>query len=72
MLLEEELRPPRRLREGHWIADIDAIANDKAAASRARVGKAGTIFYVERADLLRFFDENPGVYVAFLGTRFVE
>ncbi len=72
VLLEEELRPPRRLTEGHWVADIDAIANDKPAISRARVSRAGSLFFVERPDLMRFFDENPGVYVAFLGTRFVE
>jgi glyoxylase-like metal-dependent hydrolase (beta-lactamase superfamily II) len=72
IMLEEEQRPPRKLTEGHWLADIDAVAAEKPSPSRARVTKAGTLFFVERADLLRFFDENPGVYVAFLGTRFVE
>jgi CRP-like cAMP-binding protein/phosphoribosyl 1,2-cyclic phosphodiesterase len=72
VVLEEEGRPPKVLRESHWVADIDAIAADKPATSRARVTRGGSIFFVERDDLLRFFDENPGIYVSFLGTRFVE
>ena len=30
------------------------------------------LFAIDRADLTRFFEDNPGVYLSFLGARFVE
>ena len=32
----------------------------------------GKLFAIDQPDLVRFFEDNPGVYLSFLGTRFVE
>lgn len=57
---------------GAFLGEIDALVERKATAGTARVVEGGRVFRIKRADLLRWFEENPGVYLAFLGTRAVE
>ncbi len=64
-----ELKP---FTSGAFVGEIDALRSGAASPSSARVTRAGRLFAIERADLTRFFDDNPGVYLAFLGARFVE
>lgn len=64
-----ELKP---FTEGAFVGDVDALRARAASPTGARVTKAGKLFAVERRDLVRFFEDNPGVYLSFLGARFVE
>lgn len=57
---------------GAFVGEIDALRTGDASPSSARVTRGGKLFAIERADLARFFEDNPGVYLAFLGARFVE
>jgi CRP-like cAMP-binding protein/glyoxylase-like metal-dependent hydrolase (beta-lactamase superfamily II) len=57
---------------GAFIGEIDALRNAAPAPSAARVTQPGRLFAIEREDLVRFFEDNPGVYLSFLGARFVE
>jgi CRP-like cAMP-binding protein/glyoxylase-like metal-dependent hydrolase (beta-lactamase superfamily II) len=57
---------------GAFVGEVDALRSEAPAPSTARVTHAGKLFSIERADLTRFFEDNPGVYLSFLGARFVE
>ncbi len=57
---------------GAFVGDVDALRTRTASEACARVTKAGKLFALERRDLVRFFEDNPGVYLSFLGARFVE
>jgi CRP-like cAMP-binding protein/glyoxylase-like metal-dependent hydrolase (beta-lactamase superfamily II) len=57
---------------GAFLGEVDALVAGKATTGAARVVEDGRVFRLKRADLLRWFDENPGVHLAFLGTRAVE
>lgn len=66
---EGELPP---FTSGAFVGEMDALRNGTRSASSARVTKAGKLFAIDRADLARFFEDNPGVYLSFLGARFIE
>jgi CRP-like cAMP-binding protein/glyoxylase-like metal-dependent hydrolase (beta-lactamase superfamily II) len=57
---------------GAFVGEFDAMRTGAPASTTARVAAPGRLFAMERGDLLRFFDENPGVLLSFLGARFVE
>lgn len=64
-----ELKP---FTTGAFVGDVDALRSRTPSPSSARVTRAGKLFALERRDLVRFFEDNPGVYLSFLGARFVE
>ena len=66
---EGELKP---FTSGAFVGEVDALRTTGPAPSSARVTQTGKMFVIEQPDLLRFFEDNPGVYLSFLGTRFVE
>jgi hypothetical protein len=66
---EGELKP---FTTGAFVCEVDPVRTNGPAASSARVTQKGRLFFMERDDLVRFFEDNPGVYLSFLGTRFVE
>lgn len=66
---EGELKP---FKSGAFVGEVDAVRAGAEAASSARVTKAGRLFVIETADLVRFFEDNPGVYLSFLGAHFIE
>ena len=66
---EGELKP---FTSGAFIGEVDALRLRSPAPSSARVTVSGGLFAIEQPDLVRFFEDNPGVYLSFLGTRFVE
>ncbi len=57
---------------GAFLGEVDALRDGLANQSSARAVEDGRVFRIARADLMRFFNENPGVLLSFLGTRFVE
>jgi len=57
---------------GAFVGEVDALRTTTPSPSSARVTHTGKLFAIERPDLVRFFEDNPGVYLSFLGTRFVE
>src|SRR5581483_4412455 len=57
---------------GAFLGEVDALREGRPCSSTARAVEAGRAFRIARADLIRFFNENPGVLLSFLGTRFVE
>jgi CRP-like cAMP-binding protein/ribonuclease BN (tRNA processing enzyme) len=57
---------------GAFVGEVDALRTSGPAACSARVTKTGRLFAIERDDLVRFFEDNPGVNLSFLGARFVE
>ncbi len=57
---------------GAFLGEVDALRDGRACPSTARAVEDGRVFRITRSDLLRFFNENPGVLLSFLGTRFVE
>ena len=66
---EGELKP---FTSGAFIGEVDALRLEAPSPSSARVTQTGALFAIDRPDLERFFEDNPGVYLSFLGTRFVE
>lgn len=57
---------------GAFLGETDALRRRSAHASTAEVMENGRAFRLEAANLQRFFSDNPGLLVSFLGTRFVE
>jgi CRP-like cAMP-binding protein len=57
---------------GAFLGEFEALRNGAQLTTTARVTSPGRVFQISRDDLLRFFQENPGVLVSFLGTKFVE
>jgi CRP-like cAMP-binding protein len=66
---EGELKP---FTSGAFVGEVDALRGAGASPSSARVTQKGKLFAIDTPDLIRFFEDNPGVYLSFLGTRFVE
>ena len=66
---EGELKP---FTSGAFVGEVDALRLAVPSPSSARVTVTGALFAIEQPDLVRFFEDNPGVYLSFLGTRFVE
>ena len=66
---EGELKP---FGSGAFVGEVDALRNGVPSPSGARVTRTGKLFSIESRDLVRFFEDNPGVYLSFLGARFIE
>ena len=66
---EGELKP---FTCGAFVGEVDALRAAGPSPSSARVTQTGKLFAIEQPDLVRFFEDNPGVYLSFLGARFVE
>ncbi|CAN5919745.1 cAMP/cGMP-dependent 3',5'-cyclic-AMP/GMP phosphodiesterase [soil metagenome] len=66
---EGELKP---FTSGAFVGEVDALRTSAPSPSSARVTQTGKLFAIDTVDLVRFFEDNPGVYLSFLGTRFVE
>ena len=66
---EGELKP---FTSGAFVGEVDALRTTGPSPSSARVTQTGKLFAIDTSDLVRFFEDNPGVYLSFLGTRFVE
>ena len=66
---EGELKP---FATGAFVGEVDALRTSAPSPSSARVTRPGKMFAIDRDDLVRFFEDNPGVYLSFLGSRFVE
>jgi CRP-like cAMP-binding protein/glyoxylase-like metal-dependent hydrolase (beta-lactamase superfamily II) len=66
---EGELKP---FTTGAFVGEVDALRTTAPSPSSARVTTSGKLFAIDQPDLVRFFEDNPGVYLSFLGTRFVE
>ena len=50
----------------------DVIFEEASVADALFVVESGRVFEIDADDLRRFFSENPGALVSFLGARFVE
>lgn len=72
VVLDQPPDPPASFRSGAFVGEFDALMHGAPAASSARVLKPGRLFAVACDDLRRLFRDNPGVFVALIGTKFVE
>lgn len=57
---------------GAFVGEVDALRASSPAKSSARVTRTGKLFSIGTEDLTQFFEDNPGVYLSFLGARFIE
>lgn len=57
---------------GAFLGETDALRRQSPHGSTCEVLESGRAFRLEAANLQRFFQDNPGLLVSFLGTRFVE
>jgi CRP-like cAMP-binding protein/glyoxylase-like metal-dependent hydrolase (beta-lactamase superfamily II) len=55
-----------------FVGEVDALRKGGRAAGSAETETAVRLFAIDREEVRRFFDDNPGLYLAFLGTRFAE
>jgi CRP-like cAMP-binding protein/glyoxylase-like metal-dependent hydrolase (beta-lactamase superfamily II) len=66
---EGDLKP---FGSGAFVGEVDALRTGAPSPSSARVTRTGKLFSIDSADLKRFFEDNPGVYLSFLGARSIE
>lgn len=57
---------------GAFLGDVDATLEGRSTECGLRVTRGGRLFVLARPDLKRFFAENPGALLMFLGSKFVE
>lgn len=57
---------------GAFVGEFDAIRQGDTLTTTARVAETGRVFQIGCEELRRFFQDNPGILVSFMGTRFVE
>jgi CRP-like cAMP-binding protein/ribonuclease BN (tRNA processing enzyme) len=57
---------------GAFLGEFDSIRSNVAVRTTARAVVGGRVFFIDRMELAKFFKDNPGVLVSFLGARFVE
>jgi hypothetical protein len=62
----------RPFTRGAFVGDFMSIVNDTPLSTSLLCVGDGVVYYVKKADLLRFFKENPGFQLMFLKARFVE
>jgi CRP-like cAMP-binding protein len=70
--LEGTAMPLEPFTSGAFLGEADALRDGRSVATTARAVDDGRVFRIGRADLARFFNDNPGLLLSFLGTRFVE
>lgn len=63
---------PATFTSGAFLGEMDALRFGGQHACAAKVLEGGRAFRLSAANLQRFFQDNPGLLVSFLGTRFVE
>lgn len=61
-----------RLRHAAFLGEVDALRKGGRAVGSAQAETAVKLFAIDRDEVRRFFDDNPGLFLAFLGTRFAE
>eukprot|EP01006_Ploeotia_vitrea_P034141 TRINITY_DN65715_c3_g15_i1.p1 TRINITY_DN65715_c3_g15~~TRINITY_DN65715_c3_g15_i1.p1 ORF type:complete len:944 (+),score=511.27 TRINITY_DN65715_c3_g15_i1:53-2884(+) len=59
-------------KRGAFIGESRALLHGTPLQTTLVCGQDGSLFYVTKADLLKFFDDNPGTLVLFKDLRFVE
>lgn len=57
---------------GALLGDVDATLEARPSDCALTVLRAGRVFVLGRDDLRKFFAENPGALLMFLGSKFVE
>ena len=55
-----------------FLGEIDTLVKGGSTVGSARVVEGGRVFRLARHDLIRWFHENPGVYLSFMGANAVE
>ena len=70
--LETPGSDPVVLRHAAFVGEVDAMRRGGAAAGSAVAATDVKLFAIESAEVRRFFDDNPGLFLTFLGTRFAE
>ncbi len=63
---------PVRVGHAAFVGEVDALRQGGRAVCAVTAETAVRLYAIERSELRRFFDDNPGLYLAFLGTRFAE
>jgi CRP-like cAMP-binding protein/phosphoribosyl 1,2-cyclic phosphodiesterase len=62
----------RPFRAGAFLGDVDALMKRRPTTSSVRTLEGGRAFYLEADELVRFFNDNPGALLSFMGTRSCE
>lgn len=57
---------------GAFVGEMQALLYGTPLKTTLVCGQGGSFYYVYKRDLLKFFDDNPGVLVFFQDRRFVE
>lgn len=63
---------PVRVGRGAFVGEADALRRGGRASCVVTAETAARLYAIDGAELRRFFDDNPGLYLTFLGTRFAE
>ncbi len=63
---------PVRLGRGAFVGEADALRRGGRAVCAVTAETASRLYAIDGDELRRFFDDNPGLYLTFLGTRFAE
>jgi len=57
---------------GAFVGDMQALLNGTPLTTTLMCSKGGTVYFITKKDLLKFFEDNPGFRVFFMNRRFVE
>eukprot|EP00457_Paulinella_chromatophora_P000795 gb/GEZN01000795.1/.p1 GENE.gb/GEZN01000795.1/~~gb/GEZN01000795.1/.p1 ORF type:complete len:1074 (-),score=181.42 gb/GEZN01000795.1/:218-3439(-) len=57
---------------GAFVGDMKAFLSGNSVSTELECLEAGSVYYVNKVDLMDFIDHNPGLFIFFMNRRFVE
>eukprot|EP00026_Physarum_polycephalum_P014875 Phypoly_transcript_15441.p1 GENE.Phypoly_transcript_15441~~Phypoly_transcript_15441.p1 ORF type:complete len:132 (+),score=22.85 Phypoly_transcript_15441:478-873(+) len=57
---------------GAFLGEVNALLTEGVHTTTVNTLRSGSVYTIQRKDLLHFWDQNPGVQLSFLGTFFVD
>jgi len=66
---DQNLQPFTR---GAFLGEVNALLGEELHTTSVQTQRDGTVYIIPRKELIIFWDQNPGVQLAFLGTLFID
>lgn len=56
---------------GAFLGEVNALLTDGKHTTTVTTQRAGSVYIIIKKDLLLFWDQNPGIQLAFLGNYII-
>jgi len=66
---EQTLQP---FTAGAFLGEVQCLIGEELLTTSVQAQRDGTVYAIPRKELVQFWDQNPGIQLAFLGTSFID